>query len=149
MLEEFITKLSDIPWARTGLPYGLENGTPDCYKKDNHSYAKIFRKEIFDEIIALLMSKEIQRLGVVNQRHIKVLIKLIRYMPRRDLYYLDKLVWLASLAEMSKIYNIKGLDSARWRTSIFDKGIVSISYEYIFNYIKNIIAIFLRKPKLI
>ena len=149
MLEEFITKLSDIPWARTGLPYGQEDGKPDYYKKDNHSYVKIIRNEIFDEIFALIMSKEIKQLGVVNQRNIKVLIKLIMYLPRKDLYYLDKLVWLASLAEMCKMYNIKGLEADSWRTSIFDKGIISISFEYVFYMIKNIFAIFLRKHKFI
>ena len=148
MLEEFITKLSDIPWARTGLPYGQENGTPDYLKKDHHSYVKIIRKEIFDKIIDLLMSKEIKQLGVVNQKHIKVLIKLVWYLPRRDLYYIDKLVWLASLAKMSKIYSIKGLGSTKWSTSTFCTGIISISFEYMFNYVKNIVAVTLRKYKL-
>ena len=145
MLREFFTKLDDIPWARTGLSYGQEEGTPDFYLKRHHSYVNIIQKEIFNEISALVLSDEIKQLGIFDQKNTKTLIKLIKCFPANNLFYFEKIIWLASLAEMTKIYNIKGLGSVKFDQYASQKNFLSISIEYFIKQSRIKMASILRK----
>jgi len=109
MYNNFITKLDDIPWARTGLPYGQKVGNPDKLKKDHHSYVKIIKTEIFDDIITLIYSENFSRLGIFNIRAIKKLVSLLKIFPSKSLFFYDKLILFASISKMSEIYKIEGL----------------------------------------
>lgn len=149
MLQEFITKLDDIPWARTGFPFGQETGTPDLYLKDHHSYGSIIRKEIFHEIETLILSDNIKHLKIFNQRAIRTLLKFIKFFPSDDLIFYDKIIWLASLAEMTRIYNIQGLDFEEPNRSGLDISLLSVFYYYLNYQSRNKAASFLKKYKLI
>jgi len=144
MFQEFITKLDDIPWARTGLEYGRKKGTLDSFRKDHHTYDTIIKKEIFDEIKNLVLSNEIKQLNIFNQGALKTLFKLIKYFPPNNLVYLEKIVWLASLTEMIRIYKLEGLESVKSGQYKSNKSL-SISLEYFFEQTKKIVKFILNK----
>ena len=145
MLQEFITKLDDIPWARTGLPFGQEKGTPDLYLKDHHSYANIIKNEILNKIETLIISNEIKKLRIFNQGGLKQLVNLVKFFPSKDLIYPEKLIWLASLAEMTKIYNIQGLDYKNPNQYWSENNLLSVPIEYFITQIKNLITTILKR----
>jgi hypothetical protein len=136
MLKEIITKLDDIPWARTGLPYGQEKGIPDSFLKENHSYDRIIHKELFNDIVTFIFSDEIKQLNIFNERALNTLLKLVKYFPLRDLDTLGIITWLASLAEMTRIYKIQGLDLAKSNQYRSDYSLISVFTEYFIKQLK-------------
>ena len=61
------------------------------------------------------------------------------------MFYPEKILWLASLAEMTKIYNIQGLEHIESKQSKLDNGPLSISIEYFINQFINKVASVLKK----
>jgi len=131
MLNAFMTKLDDIPWTRTGLPYGQKNGKIDRYLKNHHSYIEIIQNDIWTEIENLILSNEIKVLGIFNQKAIKNILKLIKYCPPNNLFYLEKVIWLASLAKMINTYQIKGQVKAKFPDALSIKSTLSVSTKYL------------------
>ncbi len=132
ILDFFHTRLDDIPWARTGLKYGQLKGTPDNYLKKHHTYSKMIRYDLFEEIKDRALSDELSNLGLFNMSAIKTLFKLIKRVPPSGIFFLEKIIWLASLAEMSVIYDLKACDSFKKNNSLIDlKTIISISKDYL------------------
>jgi hypothetical protein len=117
MYNDFVTKLDDIPWARTGLPYGEKEGKPDNLKKDHHSYVKILKTEIFDDITSAINSGSLKKLGIFNLRAIKKLIFLLKLFPSNNLFFYEKLIFLASISKMVNIYKIEGMKNANIKSS--------------------------------
>lgn len=147
ILENFVTKLDDIPWAKTGLPYGQEKGKPDFFLEDHHSYEKIIVKEIFNEIKIRVLSNEIEQLKIFNQSALKSLLRLMKVLPLKNIQYAGRIIWLASLAEMVKIYNVHGLNIKESRQYKFGLGFFSMSSEYIIDSCKIKTASVLKKSK--
>jgi hypothetical protein len=145
MLQEFSTRLDDIPWARTGLPYGHEKGTPDLFLKENNSYDKIILKELFKELETRIFSDEIKRLNIFNEKAIKTLKMLVSYSLKSDYDYLGRIIWLASLAEMIRIYNIQGLDMEKTYQSESGYKLLSVLIEYIISQFKIIASYYFKK----
>ena len=56
MMKEFKTDLSDIPWARTGLPYMAKEGIPDNYSAKHHSYTDIINYDLMEELAEIIFS---------------------------------------------------------------------------------------------
>jgi len=147
MFQEFKTKLNDIPWARTGIPYYNKKGKPDPFQKKHHSYVNLIHKVIFKEIKELILSEEINKLGVFNQTNLKFLLKLIKYIPSNNLFYLEKIIWIASIAKMVKIYNIQIIKfeiSNPYKTNI---NWISVLIEYTLRIIRIKIS-FIKKIKI-
>ncbi|MEO5777861.1 MAG: asparagine synthase C-terminal domain-containing protein [Flavobacterium sp.] len=145
MLLEFVTPLDDIPWARTGLKYGEKTGIPDEYLKRHHTYVHILQKEILEDIKKMVLREEFKSLGIFKYKSIEILFKLIKYFPLNSLYYTEKVAWLASLAEMSRLYKVKG--NPQLKKAEFNE--YSIIYEYMKRYSRNKAGYFLRKLSLI
>lgn len=145
MLNEFKTKLSDIPWARTGLPYGQKKGKPDNYLKDHHSYAHIIRDEIIGDIEVMILSPEILKLNVFNIKSIKKILKLIKLFPPNHLFYLEMVIWLASIAKMCSLYSLEGLDNNHRAQSPNKLKINSIILEYLYYFIRRNTGPFIKK----
>ncbi len=141
MLNMFTTKLDDIPWARTGYKYCHENGKPDIYFKRHHSYPHIIQKEIYNEIKSLVLSDEIKQINVFDKSSLKTLLFLIKHLPQDNNYYTEKIIWIASLAKMVKIYNVKGLNNQTINNHYLRKTADSIliSAEYSLKYAKSLI----------
>jgi len=111
MLEEFITNLNDIPWARTGLAYRQSEGIPDSFKKKHHSYVNIIQNEIFEDIKKMVLSEKIAKLHLFDRNSLKMLLRLIKFIPPNHIFYLEKIIWIASLVKMIELYNIELPDS--------------------------------------
>ena len=96
LMEKFETKLSDVPWARTGLPY-LEKGESDSLTKNHHSYSHFIQNDLINKIEERVLSKRMLSLNIFNARAIKTTIKLIKLRPNYNFDYLERLTWLVSL----------------------------------------------------
>lgn len=107
MMTEFMANLSDIPWSRTGLPFLEKNKTPDVYKKDHHSYVEIINNEILNEVEGMIFSGKLADLNIFNMDNIKQIIKLTSKHPLNNLYYGEKMMWLASLSIFVDKYDVQ------------------------------------------
>lgn len=144
MLNEFSTKLDDIPWSRTGLPFGQETGIPDSFLKEHHSYIKILQNEMFDDMARLVLSDEIKKLGAFDPQNLKYFVRLLKNSSSNSLLYLEKMLWLASLAEMVKMYKINGVDRSKYSENPSHKSRVLISAEFLLNLSKIKIASYIK-----
>lgn len=124
----FSTKLDDIPWARTGIPYGQKNGKPDNFKKNHHSYVEIIKTQIFDDIVSLIDSPNLKKLEVFNLKAIKKLVFILRMFPSNNLFFYDKLILLASISKMASLYKIKGLSKDKIKVSKSNFSILNHFY---------------------
>jgi len=136
LLQKFRTTLDDIPWARTGLPFGQSRGKPDNLSKETVSYIRLIKNGIYDYILEQINSYEIRNIGIFDNKSVNRLTYFIKYLPTNTLYYFDKLVWLSSVAEMIKIYNIQGLSYSIFRKKNKVKSSSMRLYEYIMNLAK-------------
>ena len=141
MLIEFATPLDDIPWARTGLKYGENTGTPDTYLKRHHTYVQILQNEVLDDMKKLVLTKELKSLGIFKYKSLKILFFLMRYFPLKSLYYAEKIAWIASLAEMTRMYNIK----TNRKSPKISFNEYFIIYYYMKRYLRNKTGQVLRK----
>ena len=107
LLKQFSSDLRKIPWSRTGLPYPETEGKPDEYKRINSNYIQLIVGELYPDISDRAMSDEISRLGIFNMRSIKALLVLIKKLPVQNIYYYERMAWIASLAEMVNKYGIE------------------------------------------
>ncbi len=131
VLQEFCTKLDDIPWARTGLPYGQTEGKPDSFSKNHFSHTEIFSKEIILKVQSALLSQEIKELGIFNTQSLKFLAFFIKYFPPNNPYFIDRVLWLCSLSDMIKRYNIKGIECIK--SESFSRTFISI-FQLVYSY---------------
>jgi hypothetical protein len=107
MMELFCTNLRDIPWARTGVIYEDNEGFPDKYLKEHHSYRKIITTEITTEIKDNILSGELEQLGIFNMNILKKqMIDMGRY-SNYSFRNLEILVWLVSLSKTIKKNDIQ------------------------------------------
>ena len=106
MMKEFKTDLSDIPWARTGLPYMETGGTPDLYTKNHHTYAEIINYDLLEYLKYLINESYISRLDIFDMGNINYLIKLMMKFPINNLYFSEKIIWIASLSLFLENYRI-------------------------------------------
>ena len=107
ILGYFYTKLDDIPWARTGIPYGAKSGVKDNFSKNNHSYNDLIRNDIYYEIEKLVLSDEIYQLGIFNMSSLKNILRLVKSVPHKSYFYTERLSWIASLSKAISAYNLK------------------------------------------
>ncbi|TRX37063.1 asparagine synthase C-terminal domain-containing protein [Flavobacterium restrictum] len=147
MLQEFVTNLEDIPWARTGLCYGATNGVPDTYLKRHHTYVGIIQNEILKDIKSSVLTEDFKKIGIFRYKSIETLFFLIKHFPINSLYYLEKVIWLASLAEMIKLYKIN--DKEKAADFKFDSDQFSFIVAYSKRYLRNRTGFYLRKLKVI
>jgi asparagine synthase (glutamine-hydrolysing) len=106
LMIKFQTKLNDIPWARTGVPY-LKKGNPDSFTKGHHSYSYIIQSQLLDKIEERALSERIIGLNLFNIEAIRNIFKLIKLRPDYNFDYLERLTWLVSLDFfLEKINNI-------------------------------------------
>ncbi|MCF6351249.1 MAG: asparagine synthase-related protein [Flavobacteriaceae bacterium] len=96
-------KLLEIPYAKTGLIYGNNTGTTDNHKKENHIYTKQIKLYYKNYIEKKLLQSNFVDYGIMNKSLIKVAIKGMHYFnPKKNIFYEDKLLWFAILAEFLK-----------------------------------------------
>jgi len=138
----FSTDLSDIPWSRTGLAYGKKKGNPDSHSRDHHSYVSIIRDEMYDELRHMVFSSSLEDLKIFNMKSIETVFNLIKRYPTNNLHYKEKLIWLASLSNMLKTYDIQNTNANI--AQIPDQKI-SIMREYFKNGIRKKVGPIIKK----
>ena len=111
ILEKFDNKLKEVPWSRTGKRYLKDKDLSDNLKKHYHKYGLWIRDNISDYIEERVLSQEIDNLNIFNMISLKNLIKYNKkYSQSITHTKIDEtLIWLASLAELVKKYDIKGI----------------------------------------
>lgn len=146
ILTFFKTDLSVIPWARTGLLYGSNEGKADQYLKRHHSYVEIINYEILDQIKEYVLTSTIKNTGIFNYDSIEELFRLSKKYPLNSFYYTEKLAWLASLAILIDEYKINVNDNLPENNIDFKK----LTYnEYMPKYYRNKMGGYLRALRLI
>lgn len=103
----FETDLSDIPWARTGLPYGKKSGTPDDFNKKHHSYSYYMQEVLLDHIYDKINGSN---LSVINKKQSLKLINLIRKQPYHNFDYLEAIAWVYSFCVFIDEYDIENVE---------------------------------------
>lgn len=103
-------RLLEIPWARTGKIYGNVNrGKSDTYMQRYDTYGKWLREDCAPVVKSLLLSGSLQRLGIFNERSLKVWAKNYTKSKSPEADRLDeKIAWLASLAVFVDEYSVAG-----------------------------------------
>lgn len=140
MMREFRTDLSDIPWARTGFLYGEFSGTPDSYSKKHHSYNNLINCELLEGLNKMINTGHLKHLGLFDMNNINLLIKLMKKYPIGNLYYSEKVIWLASLSLFLEKYTITSLsnqNSSMKKDKIFNR--LLLNTEYASSIVKSII----------
>jgi hypothetical protein len=109
-MRHFSRPLEDIPWARTGLPFPQTQGKPDRLGKLHDSYRQIINDELFDTLKKMVLSSEVSSLGLFNMDALESLLNVNRLIPHANRTWLDdKLLWIASLHELVKLYQVQGV----------------------------------------
>jgi asparagine synthase (glutamine-hydrolysing) len=147
MMKHFPTALNDIPWARTGLLYGETEGKPDQWKNRHHNYVHIIQQEILDQIKKLVLSNEVDELGIFNKEAIRTLVNLVETKPYNSMYYLEQLCWLASVGKMLRLYTFSNSEhNIAASTGEIKKRVLK---EYLPRYYRNRLGHYLRKFNLL
>ena len=128
MLKLFVTKLDDIPWARTGLPFYKEDGIPDNYSKNHHDYQRQIYEIFYNKIDSKSVIARLDKLNVIDTEMFKNWLSYLRKIKYPRLEILEKLLWLVSLSEMVENYGIKGIKNHHNASICFHKP--SIQYMY-------------------
>ena len=107
LMEILPGRLYEIPWARTGQAFNKSRkNKEDLYNTTYHSYGKWLRTDLSYRIESLPFSDRINRLGVLNEEHLKRIIKIWRKSRTNSVNQLDEtLIWLASFDSFLKKYN--------------------------------------------
>jgi asparagine synthase (glutamine-hydrolysing) len=136
MYNQFKTPLKDIPWSRTGREYLQTSGKYDNLLKDHHNYYYIIEHELLDEIEDMISVSPIYNANIFNRNSIRKLFDIIKDHPNYNInsLYLEKLIWLASLAKFIEIYDIHIPQSS---SSIVSNKNIAIHKEYHMTALKN------------
>jgi hypothetical protein len=129
VLNLFATDLSDIPWARTGLQYGVKTGTPDSYKKKHHSYLKYLTYDLHSLVEKELLDFCKHDSGVFNSYSIRGALKLSNQNEQVGVRLLERLSAITSIAMCIKKYDIKMPDASHNVSDLF-YGLISFPAQY-------------------
>lgn len=100
--------LADIPWARTGMVFGVKAGDVDPAPKEHHQYGIWLRRDLRDFIQNKVLSDAIMNLGIFNEQTLVKLVKLWPHSNTITTNAIDEIVsWCATLAIFVEKYNVK------------------------------------------
>ncbi|WP_263821275.1 asparagine synthase-related protein [Salinibacter sp.] len=99
--------IGEIPYAKTGLPFGADKGTADDGFKNHHKYGRWLRNELRSEVIKLLKKDGIWSLNIFNKKSVNRLLKLWPKYNTKTENKVDNIIsWMASLSVMLDEYDI-------------------------------------------
>lgn len=111
--------LLEIPWARTGSPYGRPTEQPDGYSRLYHAYGVWLRGELREVVMARVNSERIRGLGLFSDSGLDRALHAWARAGTSSTNSLDELVsWLASLHDFLEHYRIAveaPLANSSWR----------------------------------
>ena len=111
ILKKINPKLSEIPWARTGLIFDTVSGVPqDNFLRSpvSNLYVKIFKDDLFEHIKRLVLSEPIKSIEILNMNSLKNSFDSMKYPFFKDnIQLMAKMAWLASLSLFIEKYNVQ------------------------------------------
>lgn len=111
ILDKYSSELLEIPWARTGCRYLSENSEkPDDYLKNFHNYGKWIKEDLYNIIKEKILSSQIKNLNIFNVSILERLLKENSFLGEKITMIDEYLIWIATLADFVKIYDVKGLN---------------------------------------
>lgn len=115
-------KLSNIPWARTGLLFDEVNGSPqDNFYKSSVSniYLNAFNSELFDYVKGLVLSDSLESLEIFNSVTLKNSFKALKMsLFKNNINLVSRLLWLASLSMFIEKYDIRVNETIKSKNNI-------------------------------
>jgi len=138
ILNKYSSDLLEIPWARTGYRYlSDDSDKPDEYLKNYHNYGKWIKEDIYPIIEEKVLSSYIRSLNVFNMESLEKLLKANSSSKEKTTMIDEYLIWIATLADFVKIYNVQGVDIKK--NSFIDKFDSSIicRLQYTFYKLKH------------
>ena len=114
-------EIGKLPWARTGRPLGDAKEPADNAAKQFHQYGIWLRHDLRAVITRLVLSEDLAKLNIFNERALKRLVKLWPKAKTVSTNHIDEAIaWMASLAVLVKHYNIQSIEPDRliWRDSV-------------------------------
>ena len=94
LLEKFSTKISQIPWARTGKRFMIDE-EPDKFKKVHHSYSDIIQHELYDKILSYVNDNR-KLVQYINIEVFNSIMEEIKKYPKHNFDYLEVITWVVS-----------------------------------------------------
>lgn len=129
ILKKLNVYFSEIPWARTGLPYG-KPGTPDNFKKNHHNYSSYIQNELFPLIESELKSSPIY--NYINKTSVEIILRMIKTKPNYNFDYLERIIWLVSFSLFLKRNRNNLMQKAPTKKkSLLDNALLSLKYKVI------------------
>lgn len=120
ILDKYANELTDIPWARTGKRYMIEDSVPDNYAKRHHNYGEMLRTELYSDLENRILKSSLLDSGVFNKSTVRNILKACHKMPIKNSYfYEERLAYLASLAIFIDKYHIN-IDLPDRKSSMWD-----------------------------
>lgn len=132
--------LGDIPWSKTGRPFGDKDGSPDMYLKEHHQYGIWMRGELRSFVHSLVHSEEIQKLGILNERALGMIMKLWPRSRTLTTNRIDETVsWLASLAVFIRSYGIRpaAVSDRRYRMKDHINSLQGFAKAYVYQSLRD------------
>ncbi len=146
MLKNIDPQLFEIPWARTGKRYLMDNDVPDDLSRSFHCYGKWAREDLRCYIDELVCDGRLQRLNVFNTYQIRLLNRFNRvFTPVNSYHNLDEIIlWLASvsifLREIDCVYPASYNQANSRHPSIL--GSTKLLYRYKGNIARKLKSVF-------
>jgi asparagine synthase (glutamine-hydrolysing) len=137
ILESLPSNVGLIPWARTGENIRGEKREDLKGVKQHHMYAKWLREDLNTDIKKLVLSKEIDSLGIFNMYSLKALVRAWENQKTDTISSIDDLVaWIASLSVFVSEYGIKSDIKKKKSVKDFIRGNIGIIKAHTFCYVR-------------
>jgi len=134
LLEDFCPQLLEIPWARTGLRYPENVGSPDQFKKQHHSYGKMIRESFLPNIEDNLKKNRDITEKLFNFKSVMSLIKNCKNYPINGSYvYEEKLLYISTVLtfiETNNIFIDERETREDWRNAFKNDLLYKMKYFY-------------------
>lgn len=104
LLFHFKTDLKDIPWARTGKPYGQIGVSADEFKRRHHSYQNYLQVQLHARLLHFVDHHDS---AIIDLKRLKQLIKLTYRHQGFNFDYLEAISWCISFVMFENRYSVK------------------------------------------
>jgi hypothetical protein len=95
----FKTDLCDIPWARTGKPYGDMEAQEDQWKKKHHSYEQYLQNDLYPRFIKVV---DKHNSALINTKQLKSLIHLVHKFQGYNFDFLEAITWCIAFLKLEE-----------------------------------------------
>lgn len=107
IIDSLPQEIGNIPWARNGRKINYDNENSDEGTREHHRYGTWLRNELSDEIEFLVLSDDLKKLNIFNEKALLRLLNVWKKQKTITVNSLDEIIsWLASFAIFVRMYKI-------------------------------------------